>query len=116
MRINHSSLYVSGLSAIALTLGTLSAGAQELRNHDLCRQSRGVTQGAIWTSYGMWEADDKGMMKDRGGWAIGRKPGSINICQDITETGTGEPVLTDGKVTGWTSSGQCRITVSTGDW
>ena len=80
------------------------------------RDGGGVTKGAIWTSYGMWEADDKGMMKDRGGWAIGRKPGSINICQDITETGAGEPVLTDGKVTGWTSSGQCRITVSTGDW
>jgi hypothetical protein len=131
-----------GSAPVALAFAALapSAGAEELRNHDLCRQSRGMTpeqlsgghmlwesvdicetvegatKGAIWTSYGMWEADDKGMTKDRGGYAIGRKPGSINICQDITQTGSGEPILTDGKVTGWTASGQCLITVSTGDW
>ena len=58
MRINHSSLYVSGLSAIALTLGTLSAGAQELRNHDLCRQSRGVTPEQLSGGHMLWELVD----------------------------------------------------------
>jgi len=133
-------LYFGSLSAIALALSASSAGAQELRNHDLCRQSRaytpeelgnghiisegldscetveGVTKGAIWTSYGVWESDDGKTFKEVAGWAIGRKPGSTNVCQEMTIYGTSEPVTTDGKVTGWTASGQCTVTLSTGDW
>src|SRR6202046_5557382 len=78
-------LRFSSLAAAALAFSAFGprAGAQELRNHDLCRQTstyppeqlgdrdghmlnsgmdscetvEGVTKGAIWTSYIMWEWD-----------------------------------------------------------
>ena len=37
---------------------------------DICETVEGVTKGAVWTSNGVWEADDKGMTKERGGWGV----------------------------------------------
>jgi hypothetical protein len=54
--------------------------------------------------------------KELAGWAVGRKVGATQTCQDIPEKGTIELVMTDGKVTGWTASGQCVVTMGTGDF
>ena len=136
-------LRFSSLAAAALAFSALGprAGAQELRNHDLCRQTstdsleqlgdredhrlnsgmdscetvEGVTKGAIWTSYIMWEWDGP-KAKELAGWAVGRKAGATQTCQDIPEKGTNELIMTDGKVTGWTASGQCVVTMGTGDF
>ena len=87
-----------------------------LESQDRCETVEGVTKGAIWTSYGVWESADGATFKELAGWAIGRKPGSTTVCQDAIEYGTSQPVMTDGKVTGWRASGQCAVTLSTGDW
>jgi hypothetical protein len=136
-------LRFGGLASAALGFAAFSSGAsaQELRNHDLCRQTtpflpeqlgdreghtlvaggnscetvEGVTKGAIWTDYSMWEWDGP-KAKELAGWAVGRKNGATQTCQDLTEKGTIELVMTNGKVTGWTSSGQCVVTMATGDW
>jgi hypothetical protein len=124
-----------------LALAAPNAVAQELHNHDLCRQTstypleqlgdrdgharnsgmdscetvEGVTKGAIWTSFIMWEWDGP-KAKELAGWAVGHKVGATQTCQDIPEKGTIELVMTDGKVTGWTASGQCVVTMGTGDF
>ena len=137
--IKHLPLYFGSLAAIALALGVLSAGAQELRNHDLCRQVtpysqeqlgdrdghmlsvgsdncetvEGVTKGAVWNSQTVWEWNGT-KAKEVAGWCVGRKPGAITTCQDTDATI--ELILTDGKVTGWTASGHSPVTMATGDW
>ena len=136
-------LRFSGLAAAALAFAAFAPGAvaQELRNHDLCRQTstyppeqlgdrdghmlnsgldscetvEGVTKGAVWTGYVMWEWDGP-KAKELAGWAVGRKAGATQTCQDIPEKGTNELIITDGKVTGWTASGQCVVTMATGDF
>ena len=139
--IQHFPLYFGGLSAIGLALAAPNAVAQELHNHDLCRQTstypleqlgdrdghamnsgmdscetvEGVTKGAIWTSFIMWEWDGP-KAKELAGWAVGRKTGATQTCQDIPEKGTIELIMTDGGVTGWTASGQCVVTMGTGDF
>lgn len=59
----------------------------------------GVTEGTIWTNYGMYEWDGP-KAKELAGWAVGRKFGATQTCQDIPEKGTIELVMTDGKVAG----------------
>jgi hypothetical protein len=139
--IKHLPLYFGSLSAIALTLGISSTGAQEMKNHDLCRQGgtypleqlgdrdghgissgtdscetvEGVTKGAVWTGFIMWEWDGP-KAKEVAGWGIGRKDGATQVCQDLTEKGQSELVIKDGKVTDWAASGQCVITMGTKDW
>ena len=82
---------------------------------DSCETVEGVTKGAIWTTYIMWEWDGP-KAKELAGWAVGRKTGATQTCQDIPEKGTIELIMTDGKVTGWTASGQCVVTMGTGDF
>jgi hypothetical protein len=131
-------LSVGGLLLIASAVSTPTGSAEELRNHDLCRQAtpyppeqldreghtlimgmdscetvEGVTKGAIWQSFGMWEWDGP-KAKEMTGWAIGRKLGAIQVCNELPEKATLELVLTDGKVTGWKASGQCVVTLATG--
>ena len=110
--IKHFPSYFGGLSAIGLALATPNAVAQELHNHDLCRQTstyppeqlgdhdghilnygsdscetvEGVTKGAVWTTYIMWEWDGP-KAKELAGWAVGRKVGATQTCQDIPEKG-----------------------------
>lgn len=136
----HLPWYFCGLSAFALGLGAPDAVAQELRNHDLCRQAtpyppeqldrdghtlimgtdscetvEGVTKGAVWQDFGMWEWDGP-KAKELAGWAVGRKPGATQTCNELPEKAMLELVMTDGKVTGWKASGQCLVTMGTGDY
>jgi hypothetical protein len=138
--LKHLRLYVGSLSTIALVMAAPSAVAQELRNHDLCRQAspylpeqldrdghtlnmgtdscetvEGVTKGTMWQSFSMWEWDGP-KAKEAAGWAVGRKTGATQACQDLPEKGTLDLVMTDGKVTGWKASGQCVVTMGTGEF
>jgi hypothetical protein len=137
-RIKRLPLYLVSLSAVAMALSVSSVNAQELSDHDLCRNTttnpmeslgdrdghalstgmdscetvEGVAKGAIWTNSAIWEWDGP-KAKELTGWAIGRKAGATQFCQD---QGTLELIMTDGKVTGWKASGQCLVTMATGDW
>ena len=82
---------------------------------DSCETVEGVTKGAVWTSYIVWEWDGP-KAKELAGWSVGRKDGATQACQEIPEKGTNELIMTDGKVTGWTASGQCVVTMGTGDF
>ena len=131
----------SAAALLAFAAFAPSGAAQELRNHDLCRQTgtyppeplgdrdghtmssgldscetvEGVTKGTIWTGYIIWEWDGP-KAKELAGWGVGRKLGATQTCQDLPEKGTIELTMTDGKVTGWTASGQCVVTMGTGDF
>jgi hypothetical protein len=138
----HAFQFVStfALSAVALALLAPGAVADELHNHDLCRQAtpyppeqldrdghtllmgtdscetvEGVTKGTTWQDFGMWEWDGP-KAKELAGWAVGRKTGATQACNELPEKATLELVMTDGKVTGWKASGQCVVTMGTGDF
>jgi hypothetical protein len=53
-------LHFSGSAAAALAFAAFapSAIAQELRNHDLCRQSRGMTPEQLSGGHMLWESVD----------------------------------------------------------
>jgi hypothetical protein len=133
-------LHVGSLSTVVLAMANPGAVAQELRNHDLCRQAtpyspeqldrdghtlnmgsdscetvEGVTKGAVWQSFSMWEWDGP-KAKEVDGWAVGRKTGATQACHELPEKATLELVMTDGKVTGWKASGQCLVTMGTGEF
>ena len=88
---------------------------RELPSKRLLQKRFGPPHGGVWTSYIMWEWDGP-KAKELAGWAVGRKVGATQTCQDIPEKGTNELTITDGKVTGWTASGQCVVTMGTGDF
>jgi quercetin dioxygenase-like cupin family protein len=137
--IKHLPLYFGSLSAITLALGAPSAVAQELHNHDICRNVttfgpeqlgdrdghsltmaqdscetvEGVTKGAVWHELSMLEWDGT-KAKVLSGYGVGRKAGATTTYQDAE--GTVELIVTDGKVTGWTGSGHAPVTMATGDW
>ena len=132
-------LCLGGLPAIALALGAGSAAGQELHNHDICHRvaflppdplgdreghALGITQdncetvegvgkGAVWNNYSMWEWDGT-KAKELAGYGVARKAGATTTFRDVD--GTLELTLTDGKVTGWTASGNSVVTMGTGDW
>ncbi len=131
---------MGALSLIALAASAPAVSAEELRNRDLCRQAtpyppeqldraghtlvmgtdscetvEGVTKGTIWQDFGMWEWDGS-KAKEMTGWGVGRKLGATQVCNELPEKATLELIMSDGKVTGWKASGQCVVTMGTGDF
>ena len=130
-------LYFGSLSAIAVALGAPGAVAQNVRvftcqdvgvgspeplgdreGHSIsvyrgsCRVE-GAYAGGVSTDEGIWEWDGPKAV-ELSGSGIVRKPGSTLAWKE-TE-GKLMLTMTDGKVTGWTSSGRGVNTLATGDW
>jgi hypothetical protein len=133
----HLLLYFGSLSLMALALGAPGAAAQNLRvftcqdvgvgapeplgdreGHSIsiyrgsCRVE-GAYAGGVSTDEGIWEWDGPKAV-ELSGSGIVRKPGSTLAWRE-TE-GKITLTMTDGKVTGWTSSGRGVNTLATGDW
>jgi hypothetical protein len=78
-----------------------------------CRVESGTYAGGVSTDEGIWEWDGP-KATELSGSGIVRKPGSTLAWKE-TE-GETTLTMTDGKVTGWTSSGGGVNTLAIGDW
>jgi hypothetical protein len=76
-----------------------------------CRLEGGTLDGGIATGSNSWELD-KGVGALVSGFGVIRKPGATIIFQN--SGGTYTPVIAEGKMAGFTGTGQGRVTLAAG--
>ncbi len=76
-----------------------------------CRLEGGALDGGIATGTNSWELD-KGVGALVSGFGVIRKPGATVIFQN--SGGTYTPIIADGKMAGFTGTGQGRFTLGAG--
>jgi hypothetical protein len=132
-------LKASGI-VTAITLSALVPGAKAQESgHDICRSigaftpeqlgdrehhalaiiqdssqtTEGHTAGSVYNDTAVMEWDGA-QAKELSGFGVGRKPGATIAFQDLD--GQVEVTMTDGKPTGWVSTGHSIMSLATGPW
>jgi hypothetical protein len=81
--------------------------------NDSCRAESGPMAGGVFNIVTVWEWDGpKAVLLTQSG--VISKPGATAVLNGID--GNVVLTMTDGKVTGWTSTGRHLVVMATGDW
>ena len=101
--INHGSTAVEPIGD--------GEGQSLLAAQATCQVQGGPMDGAVETQHNLWHYD-KATGTLLSGHSVARKPGAISTAQILQGMLTFQ--MTDGRVTGWSSSGRARTTMAVG--